>query len=323
MATPINAPLTAESCDPSIEELFATLPATPCLGGSGPFVINLSASSAPISLPPHSLVGGHQARAYQIRRLEDRRLRYRLRLGPFVTENDADSALAKVRDVYPGALTATADADDLRALASLDAKLESRKPAAEKQSDKVMTPPPAPSPPILLELAAFVAPPTLPAWTQVVLHSEKIPTLEFTHTVRALTSLELNHSGALRWYVIQLSISEAAFDPDTVPDLDIFSVYRLYSVASIEQGKIMHALRVGFFGEEGAAAAVANYLKSFYDKPTIRRVSAAERERFANQPLEPRKDVGAVGKHAVIEITDERYVRERSCIGPAVMAVKK
>jgi hypothetical protein len=102
-----------------------------------------------------------------------------------------------------------------------------------------------------------------------------------------------------------------------VPNLDIFSVYRLYSVAGIDQGRIVHALRLGFFSAESAAAAVASYLTEFYDKPTIKRVSAAERQRFADQPLEPRKDVGATGKHAVIEITSERFVRERRSSQPA------
>jgi len=117
--------------------------------------------------------------------------------------------------------------------------------------------------------------------------------------------------------VIQLSAAEDAFDPDTVPNLDIFSVYRLYSVAGIDQGRIMHALRLGFFCEENAAAAVASYLTDYYDHPTVKRVSAAERERFANQPLEPRKDIGATGKHAVIEITNELYIRERRNPGSA------
>jgi hypothetical protein len=129
--------------------------------------------------------------------------------------------------------------------------------------------------------------------------------------VRALTQLELEDDNASRWFAIQLSLAEETFDPDTVPNLDIFSVYRLYSVAGIDQGRIVHALRLGFFTEEIAADAVASYLAAFYDKPTIKRVSAAERERFAEQSLEPRKDVGATGKHAAIEITSERFVREK------------
>jgi hypothetical protein len=141
--------------------------------------------------------------------------------------------------------------------------------------------------------------------------STPLPDLESTQTVRALTQLELNDEQASRWFVIQLSLSEEAFDPETVPNLDIFSVYRLYCVAGIDQGRIVHALRLGFFSEEIAANAVASYLAAFYDKPAIKRVSSAERQRFADQSIKARKDVGATGKQAVIEITDERYVRER------------
>jgi hypothetical protein len=141
--------------------------------------------------------------------------------------------------------------------------------------------------------------------------SKRVPNLDATQTVFALTELELEDASASLWFVIQLSLAEEAFDPDTLPNLDIFSVYRLYSVAGIDQGRIMHALRLGFFTEEISAGAVASYLATFYDKPTIKRVSSAERERFAEQCFEPRKDVGATGKHAAIEITSERFVRER------------
>jgi hypothetical protein len=158
-----------------------------------------------------------------------------------------------------------------------------------------------------------VAIPTLnaPVPRQAEQQGTRVPSLDATQTVRALTELELEDDGASRWFVIQLSLAEDAFDPDTLPNLDIFSVYRLYSVAGIDQGRIMHALRLGFFTEEISAGAVASYLAAFYDKPAIKRVSSAERERFAEQSLEPRKDIGATGKHAAIEITNERYVRER------------
>jgi hypothetical protein len=151
----------------------------------------------------------------------------------------------------------------------------------------------------------------MPVLRQAAEPDRRVPNLESTQTVRALTELELEDDNASRWFVIQLSQAEEPFDPDTVPNHDIFSVYRLYSVAGIDQGRIVHALRLGFFTEEIAAGAVASYLTAFYDKPTIKRVSAAERERFAEQSLAPRKDVGATGKHAAIEITSERFVREK------------
>src|SRR5579862_7078245 len=126
MATPINTPLTGgEIWHLSIEDLLQPLKETPRLGGPGPFVINLSASSAPIGQPAKQLAElTATAHVYQITRTEDRRPRYRLRLGPFATEDEAEALLRKVRDLYPSALTATAESDDLRAIASLQAKAE-------------------------------------------------------------------------------------------------------------------------------------------------------------------------------------------------------
>jgi hypothetical protein len=445
MAAPTNTPLTGEIWHLSIDDLLAPLPESARLGGSGPFVINLSASTTPIALPAKAVADCHHAHVYQVQRMEDRRMRYRLRLGPFATEDEAEAILKQARDIYPGALTATADADDLRAIATLRAKAGAlpspmEKPPApiEKPPEKLAVAPvslppapqaalsqPAAKPPVsavptvsvtptlyatptapaiptvsaaliasarptapaiptvsaaLKVSAAPTAPatPTVPAALKVsdtpiapaiptvsaalkvsatavppmptvsapampkvsppmaaaeqkvpvrvpaaipTLNapiprqseqlSARVPNLDATQTVRALTPLELEDDSASRWFVIQLSLAEDPFDPDTLPNLDIFSVYRLYSVAGIDQGRIMHALRLGFFTEEIAADAVASYLASFYDKPTIRRVSSAERERFAEQSLEPRKDVGATGKHAAIEITSERFVREK------------
>ena len=354
MAAPTNTPLTGEIWHLSIDDLLAPLPEVARLGGTGPFVINLSASTAPIALPAKSLAGCEQAHMYQLQRMEDRRPRYRLRVGPFGSEDEADAILKIVRDIYPGALTATADADDLRAIAALRAKIGALPPAPQAMPPRPAAnpavsvaptaspvptlasavPPMAPAVPTLTNVQAAPAPPKIPAMPTVEQQvsvrvsaaiptlnspvprqaeqpSKRVPTLDATQTVRALTPLELEDDSASRWFVIQLSLAEDAFDPDTLPNLDIFSVYRLYSVAGIDQGRIMHALRLGFFTEEIAAGAVASYLAAFYDKPTIKRVSSAERDRFAEQSLEPRKDVGATGKHATIEITSERFVRER------------
>lgn len=344
MAEPIDTALTGDIWHLSIEDLLAPLPETIRLGGPGPFVINLSTSSAPIGLPGAGLPGCELAQLYQLQRIEERRPRYRLRLGPFATEDEADAILKRVREIYPCALTATADAEDLRAIANLQPKAVPR-PSAEKlaaPSIPVLTivPPPAAKPaaptppreaakPVAAIVPPVVVPPLLTAAQpararaapppremrevrEVRELSTPLPSLESTQTVRALTQLELNDDQASRWFVIQLSLSQEAFDPETVPNLDIFNVYRLYSVAGIDQGRIVHALRLGFFSEDIAASAVASYLAAFYDKPVIKRVSSAEHQRFAGQQtLEARKDVGSTGKQAVIEITDERYVRER------------
>jgi hypothetical protein len=138
-----------------------------------------------------------------------------------------------------------------------------------------------------------------------------------TQTLRPLTPKELEDASALRWFVIQLSSSEEAFDPDSLPFLDIFTEYRLYSVSGMDQGRLVHVLRLGFFSEESHAKAVADYLGSIYESPVIKRVSAAERTRFAQHRVEARKDIGATGRHAVIEITDQRVIRPKRPGHPA------
>ena len=608
MATPINAPMAGEIWHLSIEDLFQQVQEAPRLGGDGPFVINLSASTAPISVPTKAFTSSHlDAHVYQIQVTEDGRTRFRLRLGPFASEDEADAVLAEVRDTYPGALTATANAADLRVIGNMQAKAEQRQ-SSQKQTDLVIeksvsqriaaeksapekappekaatakaatakaatanaapanaAPPtaavqqspivaktetgeisidiawptpelvlppstplrvaatalpeldvplpsipkrpaapvapvqsrpvaPAPKPveltlappfsigsvaPVLTEVVtptkspplkvaapmptAVAAPvlteavpknkapaasaPTVrvtsaapvavppqqagmpstkpavpmsaapiepvkppvskivapvepvkpaapkiaapvepvkpaapksvapvepvkpaapksvapvqpvkpapvltqtlsaarrfsspkfrallgrptaskltslqhvvvatapaPAPREVKKLDEPLESLESTQTMRALTPTELEDSEVSRWFVIELSLADRAFDPDAVPNLDIFSEYRLYSVAGMDEGRVVHALRLGFFREEIGAVAVASYLAAYWDKPTIKRVSLAERERFADQRVEARKDVGATGRHAVIEITDELVARRR------------
>jgi hypothetical protein len=419
------------------------------LGGEGPFVINLHASTAPIGLPSKSPAGNERARLYQIQRVDDGRIRYRLRLGPFATEDEAEVALAQSRLEYPGALLVTAAADDLHAISLVRGKANPGGPSADvRNTDTILQPvldarrftlpataepapaalpaaaapepsftltlvedapvpvraaEPVPTPtptPTLVEAltlveeapvrAAAPAPVRAPApvvartapaaaaavpvrapvvaqpapastapqraaasaaadaasmqalisaidieidtaprnaAARPVLHAvpaaksssrrsdtpagKPAPSLESTQTLRPLTPLELGEHEAPRWFVVQLALSDDAFDPDALPHLDIFSLYRLYTVIGLDQGRLVHALRLGFFAEEVGARAVAGYLATFYEEPLVKRVSVAERDRFADQRVEARKDVGATGRHLAIEITDELVVRGR------------
>jgi len=398
------------------------------LGGPGPFVINLHASTAPIGVPAKSPAGCEEARLYRIQRVDDGRIRYRLRLGPFATEDEADAVLARVRLEYPCALLVTAAADDLHAIALVRGKANFGGSSADTHAADVVpqtaapvapaaaaaVPVAAPVPaaasaapvaapvPASASAAAPVAAP-MPAVAAVVpvaapmpavaalvpaaapavaaavpapaavapqraavpvasdivsmqalmaaidpgfdtapnkvtakppvlytVHTSPerdaakatprrdvaragtpTPSLESTQTLRPLTPLELGEHETPRWFVVQLAMSDDAFDPDALPHLDIFSLYRLYAVIGMDQGRLVHALRLGFFGEEAGARAVAGYLAAFYDESIVKRVSVAERDRFADQRVEARKDVGAIGRHLAIEITDELVVRER------------
>jgi hypothetical protein len=159
------------------------------------------------------------------------------------------------------------------------------------------------------EPAAPVAPPLeLVPDAAAVSHTLHI---ESTQTLRALTALELDDDQSSPWFSIQLAFSEAQIDPEQIPDLGLFSEYRLYSVLGLHEDRTMHALRLGFFSSELAAEAVAGYLRGYFDAPCIKRVSVAERERFAEESMTARKDIGATGVHAVIELTSPKALPKR------------
>ena len=341
------------------DQVMPPLPIDSDLNDCGPFVINLRASTAPMTVAQLDRAIAQQAQVYQIKRLEDGRARYRLRLGPYVSAAEVEAILEKVRGEYPGALSAIARADDLQAMAALKtiapaapilttavnsttpvsvataAPVVSATPVARAAPELNNTPvvsaarvvrvaPVVSTPPVLrsastapvskaapVNRAAPLAKPTSPVNGAPAKRINGEPVLESTQTLRPLTTLELDVSeGSARWFVIQLSVSQNAFDPDALPNLDIFSLYRLYSVSVSHEGRLVHSLRLGFFGDDMGARAVANYLAGYFDNPSIKRVSVAERDRFAEQGVEARKDVGETGRHATIEITDALVIRE-------------
>lgn len=211
----------------------------------------------------------------------------------------------------------TADSGTLeRLVAKIGALVDSadthQKSANAPQSDantSVTAAPPSGSHKLIaLEPVSPIPPPQMPPSTSA---QAGAPLMDSTQTVRTLTPLELADGEASRWFAIQLMLREEPIDAEQVPKLSIFSEYRLYSVTGLERERVMHALRVGFFSSELAAEAVAGYLVAYFDSPVIKRVSIAERERFADTGLAARKDIGASGVHAVIELATPAPLAER------------
>ena len=135
------------------------------------------------------------------------------------------------------------------------------------------------------------------------LRSGPPPSIDSTQTLRALVLPPEEAAATEKLLVIQLAVSDAEFSPDAVPNLAIFEEFSLYSAVGYEGGKVMHALRLGFFTAEGPAEAVAGYLRSFFEAAAVTRVSAAERERFGTRRISARKDTGETGVHAAIELS--------------------
>jgi hypothetical protein len=129
------------------------------------------------------------------------------------------------------------------------------------------------------------------------------PPIDSTQTLRALVMPEASDVQAEMLLVVQLATSDAEFVPDSVPNLAIFNEYRLYTAVGYQEGRVMYALRLGFFTDQGPAEAVAGYLRSYFDAPAVTRVSREERERFGKRRVKARKDSGETGVYAAIELS--------------------
>lgn len=353
----------------------------------GPFVVNLCSSVAPIDLKNGNLPGLERYRLYQVRRVEDNRTRYRLRLGFFVDEAATEAVLGAIRQYYPAALCVPAGSDDLRHAPGFDPALladatgRHPQPAipATAQGSAVAAPKaePAPSAPVaaapavkpvpVQKLATAAVPkpaaaqapsPAVKATALELLpdpapsRARPVPTasgpfrvraadpaslesgvlqlkletdkaadvpliaaprltdapilLDSTQTLRMLTESELADKEGPQWFALQLAVSDQAINLDTMPKLDIFAAFRLYSVATPQQGRIVHCLRLGFFRERVSAEAVAGYLKTFFSTPDVLRVSAAEQSRFADPPKPPVLQETAAGGAKVVPLSDAR-----------------
>ncbi len=216
-----------------------------------------------------------------------------------------DAAAASALFQQPGADPVVARAEETKAVAQAE-------PAPIRRQAPALIRPQAPAPrvepqqlaPAVKPAALAESPPEMErAACPIAILADPLPDVDSTQTIRELTPLELADDQSSLWFAIQLSLSEDAVNPENVPHLDIFDSYRLYSVVGLDQGKFMHALRVGFFSEEGAAEMVAGYLRSYFEAPAVKRVSLAERERFADRRVVPRRDIGATGRHTIIELS--------------------
>ncbi len=119
-------------------------------------------------------------------------------------------------------------------------------------------------------------------------------------------------------YVVELCVSTVPIDPRSIPLLDIFDVYRLYCDVGNENGRVRHALRVGFFKDTATAAAVAKYLAFYFDEPRVLKLGNVRKARSIHLAFKPLKDIGTSGRHAVIELTGERPAHKNNpVVSPA------
>ncbi|MEQ1581391.1 MAG: hypothetical protein ABL964_12415 [Steroidobacteraceae bacterium] len=374
-------------------------PGTPA---AGPFVVNLCASVAPIDLKPGSMPGLERYRLYQVRRVEDNRPRYRLRLGFFPSEAASEVVLAAIREFYPAAFCVPAGSDDLKHAPGFDPATFGARPAQVDSGDTSPTSrmqrlqpvaaavkPAAPSaPPVTVAATAKPVPPApAPRQQTAVAAAPKKPhakiellpetpprspaaqaaeataqpfrvkpadpavmnkaanlqlaselpedirklagmmataktegpvLIDSTQTLRILTETELADSDGPAWFSVQVTVSDQPINIDAMPKLDIFKAFRLYSIAQTRQGRIEHALRLGFFRESVSAEAVSGYLKTFFGAPEVLRVSAAEQTRFADPPAPPVLSDSAGNSARVVQLHPDKPAMQKPATAPVL-----
>src|SRR6476660_4741160 len=85
------------------------------------FVVNLCASTTPVGLVQPTHAGLKRFTFFVSRRLEEGRERFRLHMGYFESQEEAEKMLDLVRDVYPAAWAGAAPGIKLRARAAAQA----------------------------------------------------------------------------------------------------------------------------------------------------------------------------------------------------------
>lgn len=103
-------------------------------------------------------------------------------------------------------------------------------------------------------------------------------------------------------YVINLASSIQPFNADTLPGLEQFASYRLYTTLFNKDGKTWQRLRLGFFENNAAATAVMNNLKSDYPDAWTAKASNDERMQsgetmiFGTRPAADTVEATATGR---------------------------
>ncbi len=120
--------------------IFAPPPASPR------FVVNLCSSTTPVGLVQPSHAGLKRFTFFVSRRLEEGRERFRLHMGYFDSQEEAEKMLDLVRDVYPAAWAGVAPGIKLRARAAQQAAAAVAPPEAAPLAPESAAPRPAVSP---------------------------------------------------------------------------------------------------------------------------------------------------------------------------------
>src|ERR1700729_2021347 len=114
---------------------------------SGPFVLNLCSSTTPMALAQTDLAELKRFTFFVSRRFEEGRERFRLHMGYFTTQAEAEEWLAVVREIYPGAWAGEAPGKKLRERAAAAQAAQAQHAAGPPPMASAISARPAAAPP--------------------------------------------------------------------------------------------------------------------------------------------------------------------------------
>lgn len=275
------------------------------------FVINLLSSTTPVALaqPGHPSLKPYTF--YITRRKQDHRERFRLHMGFFSSQQEAEQLLAAVREIFPSAW------------AGLAPGREETRPSGELRPVRAAAPD-LPHVAVAFESAADAGAAATPR------EADQIEATQSLRSVRnAIAALDdgapgvgaddgelqlVPDSQVLRiledvvppaaqvprpaapaaprradpapqgevangGFSVQLMWSALAIDVTQLPYLAIFESYTLYMAEGSRDGRRWFGLRLGFFNDAASARQVALYLRPEFKSVAVVPISGGERER--------------------------------------------
>ena len=268
------------------------------------YIINLVSSTTPMTLEVPYAPELEGFAVFRSRRVEDGRDRFRLHLGYFESQSEAQRVLAAVRPRYPAAWVALAPKD---AMGSLDdtSVAQFKLIRSSRTAAPAATPAPANHAKVVPAVAASKPAPIIGTPVRATLvapHSRLAPpsinsprtsSLSPTDVLKLLESAprasrkpapaapkapEPVRAAAAepQKFAVQLVWSTDMVDAARVPQLAIFDAYTLYTVQVDRAGRRWHGLRLGFFSDPVSARQVALYARSDFSAAAV--VPVSERE---------------------------------------------
>jgi hypothetical protein len=273
------------------------------------FVINLCASTSPMALSQPNTPELKRYTFFVSRQREDGRERFRLHMGYFESQDDAEQLLVAVRDIYPAAWAGPAPTSGVPRRNRVVVKpVAAAAQPAPQPAPQAVEPPPVPiaaepveAPDLLgamsnvrdviaqldetntrLEMPSDAQISSLSERDvlQVLEDSEKSAAkpLEPLELEPAAASLDDADSNSSPCFAVQLVWSVSPIDAARLPHLAIFDAYTLYNVEGSRDGRKWYGVRLGFFSDPGAASQVANYVRSDYRAVAVVPVAIRERD---------------------------------------------